>query len=444
MSDTPDPVLAAFRAALSSPRYAELLAEAEVDPALVGSFEAFLRLVPILRKEQLFAPEIPFHRLCRGGELGAIRSAMISSGFTGNNSLAIARADELGEAVEGIDAGLDLLFGTDGTPTLLINAFPMGIHLPTRHPLAETGPRSDLAVKILERFGPYFEQTVVLADPHLIKKIVDEGNERGLDWEARQTSFVAGEDWLPETLRTYIHTQTGVTEGGRRTLLGTMGLTELGLNIFFETRETVRLRRQALRDPGLRNRLFPEAGAAVPSLFHYDPRRFLIEGLAHPQGRELAFTALSPSRAVPMIRYASGDLGAPLPPGVLAEALGPAGLMDLHPTLPLPCAWVAGRPRAIETSRGVLRAEELRQGIYSDPEVARAVTGHFTVHPKPLGERAAVQLRRGVRASESLRRAAEEALFSIAGWALPTELYGYDDYPFGKDVNYDVKFSHWA
>lgn len=435
-------VLDAFRAALQSPHFANLLGQAGVDVHAVISLPAFRRLVPIFRKGQLFARDVPFHRLCIDGEIGPIRSVMVSSGFSGNNSYSVATAEELIETRTGIDAALDLFFETDQTHTLLINAFPMGIHLPTRHALAETGPRSDLALKVLDRFGPYFEQTIVLADPHLLKRIVDEGNEMVVDWQARNVSFVAGEDWLPQTLRAYIHAETGIADDDRRVLMGTMGLTELGLNLFFETRETIRLRRRACADEKLRLSLFPGSGPAVPSLFHFDPARFYIESAPHRDGRELVFTSLSAARRVPMIRYASGDLGDVMTPLGLCQALDCVGLLALQPTLPLPCGWVAGRENGIQTAAGHLRVEDLRHGIYGDLDVARAVTGHFTVHGSGGAKRAAVQLRHGVAVSTPLRKATELALFSATDITLATDLYTYEEYPFGKDLNYEMKFRH--
>jgi len=433
-------VLDAFRAALQSPHYCELLSAAGVTPSRVDSLAAFSALVPIIRKDQLFNAQVPFHRLCAGGELGQVGSVMVSSGFSGNNAYAVATAQEIAATVDGIDAALDLFFGVARTPTLLINAFPMGIHLPTSHPLGETGPRSDLVLKLLTQFGSYYAQTVILADPHVLKKIVDEGNETAIDWPAQNVSFVAGEDWLPQTLRAYIHTRTGIADDSTRVLIGTMGLTELGLNLFFETRETIRLRRFAGADPGLRNALCPGASAAVPSIFHYDPTRLFVESTPHPEGRELVLTCLSGPRRVPMIRYATGDLGDVRSPQQVSAALGARGLGHLQPTLPLPLAWVAGRASGIATATGRLRAEDLRHGIYSDPAVAHAVTGHFTIR----ADRAAVQLRRGVMASAALRQATQRALFSAVDTLLPTQLYSYDDYPFAKDLDYQSKFHHSA
>ncbi len=110
--------------------------------------------------------------------------------------------------------------------------------------------------------------------------------------------------------------------------------------------------------------------------------------------------------------------------------------------MPLPCGWVAGRERGIRTSAGMLRMEDLRHGLYSDAAVAWAVTGHFTVHTSEGVDQVAVQLRRGIAATEALRKATEQALFSVVDQPLTTALYGYEAYPFGKDLNYESKFRH--
>jgi phenylacetate-CoA ligase len=433
---TQQAVLDAFRAAFRSPHYADLMAQARIDPGQVSSLADFARQVPIIRKEQLFAGTIPFARLCGGGAIGSVRSVMISSGFGNCNTFAVASRDEVRETIDATDDALDRTFGTGHTPTLLINALAMGIHFPTRHTLAEPGPRSDSVLRILEHFGPYFEQIIIVADPHLLKDVVDEGRHADIDWRRRNVSFVAGGDWMPETLRSYIHAQTGITDDGHRVLIQTMGLTELGLNILLESRETIRLRRIAGADSRLRAALFPGTGAAVPSLFHYDPRRFHIESVPHPGGRELVVTSLI-TRTVPMVRYATGDLGDVLSPQALAATLATCGHETLQPSLPLPCAWVAGR-----ASTSGLRAETLRHGLYSDPIVAQAVTGHFTVYTPAGSPRAAVQLRRGTTPSAALRAATQRALFSVAATDLPTDIYSYDDYPFGKTLDHERKFSH--
>ncbi|WP_295449460.1 hypothetical protein [uncultured Thiodictyon sp.] len=434
-------VLGAFRAALRSPHYAALLAQALIDPGDVRTFADFQRLVPVIRKDQLFGSAVPFHRLCMDGTLPRVRSVMVSSGFSGRFTFAVATIDELRATVSAIDDELDRYFGTRQTPTLLINALAMGIHFPTRQPLAETGPRSDSVLHILEHFGPYFEQVIIVADPHVLKEIVDEGNHARIAWQARNVSFVAGGDWMPETLRSYIYAQTGIADDAHRVLIQTMGLTELGLNILAESRETIRLRRIASADARLRDALFPGAGAAVPSLFHYDPRRFHIESIPHPEGRELVFTSLLP-RAVPMIRYATGDLGGVIAPQALADVLATCGHEALTPSLPLPCAWVCGRASTRTSAAAGLHAETLRHGLYSDPAVAAAVTGHFTVHTPAGSQRAAVQLRRGTTPSGALRAATQRALFSVAATDLPTDIYAYDDYPFGKALDHERKFSH--
>lgn len=442
--DNPAPVLLnAFRAAMLAPHYADLVAQAGVDPGRIASLADFEQLVPVIRKDQLFEGDVPFHRLCTGGTLGAVRSIMVSSGFSGNNSFAVATAEELDETINGVDEAIEQFFGTSRTPTLLINALSMGVHLPTRQALAETGPRSDSVLKIVEHFAPYFGQFVILADPHVLKEIVDEGNQAGVDWQRRNVSFVSGGDWMPQTLHAYIRAQTGIGDGGSRLLMQTMGLTELGLNLFFESPYTVHLRGLAAADPSLRTALFPHSSPAVPSLFHYDPRRFHVESIPHPEGRELVVSALAPGRSVPMIRYATGDLGDLLPHQALLDALNSRGLGSLLPALPLPCAWVAGRAAGIQTAAGLVRSQDLRHGLYSDQGVAQAVTGHFTVLNSAVADCAVVQLRRGVATSEALRAATERALFSAVASALPTTIERYAEYRFGMDLNYEKKFHHY-
>ena len=102
--DPEQAVLGAFQAALRAPHYADLVGAAGLDPAAVRSLASFTRLVPVLRKDRLFDPAVPFERLCRDGQLGPVRALMVSSGFSGNNSYAVATAEELAATADGIDS----------------------------------------------------------------------------------------------------------------------------------------------------------------------------------------------------------------------------------------------------------------------------------------------------------------------------------------------------
>ncbi len=436
-------VQAAFRNALESPRYADLVRAAGVVPGEIISVEMFRSRVPVVRKSDLFRDDIPFHRLCRGGALGNPRAVLASSGFSGNNSFAAIGREQAGWSEGGVDAALNGLFAADRVETLVINALAMGVAVPTGHTYSATGPRPDLVLNVLGKFGRYFGQTIIIGDPHLLKNLVDDGNRSGVDWPALGVSFASGGDWMPETLRSYICHETDIDPDqplGPRKYVQTMGLTEVGLLAFFETAETIRLRRAALTDVTLREALFGSVRLAVPSLFAFDPTQLYIEHLEASAGPELVFTTLGSDLLVPLIRYASGDLGRPVALEALDAAIGGSGRADLRPTLPLPLVWTAGRMQTL--GEHGLRQDDMRHGLYSDIATARQLTGHFTVHEDAGREQVAVQLRKGVEPGGALTEAVTDALFPGSTADLPVRLYRYADYPFAMELSFEVKFNH--
>lgn len=440
---TPWPLLeAAFRGALRVPFYARWLAAAGVEPAAIDSADAFQAQVPLLRKGDLYRPDLPMHELCRDGALGRPVAVMTSSGFTGRNSFGLLTPAEAAGLQAAGDAVLDHLFEAGARPPLLLNGFGMGIAIPTTLTVGATGPRPDLVLRLLETFGGYFEQVVILADPHVLKAIVDDGNAAGVDWAGFGVSLFSGEDWLPETLRTYLCQETGMDPerpDGPRKYLQTMGLTELGLLLFLESPDAVRLRRAAMGDPALRRLLFGSDRAAVPSLFHYDPRRFHLESV----GTELVVSTLLPEVPMPLIRYACGDQGQPIDSAELAAGLRDLGRADLLPRSPLPLAWSSGRLGVDPGAAPPLRLDTLRHNLYRDVATARALTGHFTRSSPVVPSVLRVQLRRGLAPSAELTAAVAAALCDDAP-GVTVELVPWGAYHEGLTLDFERKFAHTA
>ena len=462
-----DPAIESFKlAAKDVPHYRDLLASLGVDVPRVVSLSDFQERVPLLRKKDVFADHIPISRLCRKGEIGDNLHLMISSGFSGESSFSMLDAVGASSFRGPLDIYISNLLSPTASRTLIVNALGMGVRLPpTQHSIIETGVRSDLVIKALLKFGSYYDQTLIVGDPNFLKKIVDEGNDIGLDWRGLQISLLTGGDWVPETMRTYFTEETGIDPENPAEYRGvfiTFGLTELGLNVFFETQETIKIRRCALNNDRLRRALFysgnrqnlnfnPEVcPPVVPNLFHYDPTRFFIETVTanEAEAEEFVFTTLSAHTKIPLIRYVSGDLGALHSPSDLQDCLRSLGMDELIPQMPLPLASPCGRSalgcanREPRASSAYLSPEELRHGLYSCNESARSVTGHFTVTEKAGKAVAHVQLRPKIKQAARLNKIIGRALSSASPYAVECSTYEHDTYPYGRTLNYEVKFNH--
>ncbi|MFA7319249.1 MAG: hypothetical protein WC022_01495 [Parcubacteria group bacterium] len=433
------------RAATRMPAYKKILNDHKVDIAKIRSVADFAKL-PILSKKTLF-PLFDIEELCMDGDLSVIQGAMTSSGFSGIYSFGINTPQNYKTIAMSIDMGLQANFDIDHKKTFFINALPMGVKVRTSLPLAETSVRDDMVLALLKKISPKFTQTIILSDPHFIKKIVDTGNAQKIDWEKLGVSFVLGEDWFSESFRTYLAEETGLDldkPNGR--LIGTtMGVAELDLNIFHEGFETIQIRRAAVTDKKLREALFGQDAELVPIIFHYYPHRTYMEAVPEKSDdQELVFSMLSQEMAIPLIRYNSGDKGKLMTHTELAKILTECGYERFIPKLKLPIVCVWGRKDRCLIANGVkIYPEIIKQGLYENTTVARTITGHFFLSNE-TDPQMEIQLRKDI-ALKNITDLDERIKKALSQYKLPDMkiiIYPYADYPHAMELDYEKKFNN--
>src|SRR5262249_5603706 len=159
-------------------------------------------------------------------------------------------------------------------------------------------------------------------------------------------------------------------------VMSSMGIAELDLNIFHETLDTIAIRRLAHRDAKLRRALFGDV-THCPMFFVYYPHRCYVEELATGGGqRELVLSMLSEEMKIPLLRYRTGDFGQIFAYGQVVEILARHGYR-VAPDLKLPFLAVSGRGKSIAAGSSRLTPEEVKEALYTDHEIARALTGNF-------------------------------------------------------------------
>lgn len=218
-----------------------------------------------------------------------------------------------------------------------------------------------------------------------------------------------------------------------------MGVAELDLNIFHETRDTIRIRRLAERDGKLRHALFGET-EITPVLFHYYPHRTHVELAPTAEGsREIVFTMLSSRMRIPLVRYNAGDCGYLFSHGEMRDILRDFGYESYAPRLRLPLVAVSGRAgRTISAGGARLTPEAGRSALYADPALARATTGQFWMSANNGRITFEVQLRPGYPPSNGMGPRLAERL----GGGVDVVLVPYDGFPVGMAVDYERKFRH--
>ena len=437
-------VLAAFgRAIAEVPAYREIFSAAGNVPASrIVDIESFRRFAPLLDKHNTFgAHEV--RDLCLAGSLEGVRSFLTSSGHSGVFSFGVNTSENLARSAQSIDMGLEYVFGVDRRSTLLINALPMGVKVHTRATvLAETSVRDDMVFALVKKFARDFEQILIVAEGSFAKKILEDGAENhGIDWPSMRIGLITGEEGIAENYRDYVGGLIGGDPddpANDRLVMSSMGVAELDLNIFHETRDTIRIRRLAHRNPALRRALFGDATAVCPMFFIYYPHRCYVEELAgNGTEPELVISMLSPEMKIPLLRYRSGDLGRVLDHGQVVETLARFG-HAISPDLKLPFVAVHGRGNVLATGANRLTPEEVKEAIYADRTVAASVTGNFRLLAGEKTIDVLLQLREGkhVGGDDEMRF---QAL--LPSFARP-RFFAYDSFPYGMCVDWERKFQY--
>ncbi len=439
---------AAQHAARHSAAYRTLLRESGLDPDARGAAPVLNRL-PVLTKDNTFGrfnlAELcrPLSRVALADELADV---LTSSGRGGAGfGFRLSRRKQHDGAWFDIDLGLQDTFAVDDKPTLLVNCLPMGVVFASRAvTVANVSVRQDMACAILRDVGPHYAQTLLCTDPLFIRPLLTEGRRIGLDWRQLQTSVILGEEMLVEAQRDYICARMGIDidNPGTRLVGSSFGVGELGLNLLFETRATIAMRR-ALRSAqtaqwslGL-----PLNDHALPSLFCHNPLRCHIEVL-NPDDQgwgELCFTMLDMQAVIALPRFATGDLGRLLDPRTVSALCQAAGLKE--PWLPV----VAVRGRIKDRPPQLPAVELVKEWLYEDHSLADTLSGAFKI---ALGADAAPVLTvQAVRDGPALDRARCSAWFSAkaaaAGFTGLSVTYCTGILtPWGPDLDHERKFAY--
>jgi len=437
------------RAAAHTPAYRQFLQAQGVDPETVRSIEDFKKLVPVIDKDKtfrLYSREIK--KLCLLGEIKDVRTIISSSGHSGCFAYGLTTRKALKTTQESLDFLLASMFQEDSKKTLLVNGLPMGIKVHSSAvTVVDTSVRSDIILGLIKTFAPCYDQIILIGENSFVKKVLEEGLEEGINWNDIRMQIILGEEILPENLRTYLATLLGIDLDDKendRLIGSSFGVAEFGLNVFYETRELIRLRRLLRRDDKLKAALIGRDLANLPSLFHYNPLRvFVEEELAHEGLSQIVLTNLEEDTNIPLIRYNIKDEGMSLPFDRLRETLESWGYQDYLPRVRMPIVAIWGRDKLrIEKEKRSLRPEQMKEILYEDPDIAACVTGNFRLSvAKAGGLRVEIQSKPDCRTQEKLeQRLRETILKHLPGPEII--LYPYPDFPYGMTLDYERKFRY--
>lgn len=430
------------RAMRESRAWKTLLSEAGLGPVRKVDPATLLRQLPVVEKSTLFERFTVKELLARDVSPAELSGVLTSSGH-GGRSFAfglISRAQAKGAAA-GIDIALQQAFGIDNRSTLLLNCLPMGVGFTSDTVcIANVSVREDMALAILRKAAPLFEQVILCIDPLFGKRLLDYSKEAGFDWSALKTHVVLGEETFSEEFRSYLATTLGAaidSEDPEAAVIGSsMGVGELGLNLFFETSETIEMRRTLHRQ---------DPDRVLPTFFCFNPLRTLVE-VHQPDSSgvgDLVVTLLDADTPIPMLRYRTGDR-ARWVTSADTEVL-PTALQDAMAKLPLPVIALTGRDR--DQIRPGWHVDHFKGLLYRLPEVADCLSGAFRV-TQDAGYRWELQLARHCAlapeaVSEQLSglTAAHAAMHNTE--APEVVCYSFERFPYGMNLDYERKFRYY-
>ena len=436
-------VLAAFRrAAVESPAYRVLLREHSVNPDAITDLETFLRWCPVLNKQSTFG-RFPIDDLAVPGTLDELANVLPSSGHGGHFSFGLETRAQSAAAAAFVDDALDTAFQVKSRRTLAVNCLPMGVGVSSAcMAIATVSVREDVAVAVIERFGPHFDQVLLISDPLFLPRLLAYGATRGTAWRRHDTRLVLGGEVFGESFRDYAGRQLGYSPEDLDTgvIRSSMGAAELGLHLLHETPATIALRRRAARHPQFSADLLgtPAPLRPTPMLLAYDHARIFVE-VVDPDASGfglLTITLLDPRVPVPLVRYQPGDIAALVDAADVQAAAQHDGLAPGSIPWPL----VALRGRQGDLLRNGSHLSVYKEALFAADDVASIVTGAYRAEIDGQGVAALhVQLRPGINAGAS---AEDTVLRVLAPEDRPSRvrLWRYETFPFGMLLDYERKF----
>jgi phenylacetate-CoA ligase len=440
-------VLRSFqRAAKQSPAYRTLLAEAGVDPVRIRTASDFVERCPILEKSNTFRRFRIDELISRDVPARIIASILTSSGYgSGGFALGLSTRAQLIATPWNLDLGLDLAFDVDRHRTLLINCLPMGVTFQSNTVcVANVSVREDMACAIVEQAGGLFEQIILCGDPLFLKRLCDFSESRGIDWGRHRMHAIVGEETFGESFRDYLagtlHIDPDAPAGS---LIGSsMGVGELGLNLFYETRETIALRRACARDRNNLARLLGNDDAAdpLPTFLAFNPQRTFVEVNAPDRNGcgDLLVSVLDPAAVIPLMRYKTGDRATLIDPARVA------GIPGIGKPAPFPMIALQGRAKDLIAPGW--HVDTFKDALYRRRDVARHLTGAFRLSRPQGGLQWELQLVRGCEADPEEVASALKALVAgrQGGGNLAVVCYAYHLFPYGQTLDFERKFIYWA
>jgi phenylacetate-CoA ligase len=413
--------------ASSVPAYQAFLAEQNVDPAMIRTFEDFQTVPQVTKKN--YQQRYPLADLCRNGRLESCDMIAVSSGSTGQPTFwPRFLSDEL-LVVTRFEQIFHDSFQADQRRTLAVVCFSLGTwvggmytasccrYLASKgYPITVITPGNNKAeiYRVVEELGAAFDQVVLLGYPPFLKDIIDSGAARGIAWQRYNIKLVMAGEVFSEEWRSLVGERMG-SNSPYYSSASLYGTADAGV-LANETPLSICIRRFLAGQPDAARALFGEA--RLPTLAQYDPLSRFFE--THENA--LLFSG---DNGIPLIRYNILDTGGLIPYVTMLTFLAEWGFDPLNELRrhgergmrELPFVYVFGRADFTISYFGAnIYPENVTVGL-EQPDVSAWVTGKFVLESREDADRnrflsVVVELAPGVESSTEKERTIGESILT--------------------------------
>jgi phenylacetate-CoA ligase len=422
--------------------YKELLNNENITLDLALPLDDIWQTLPILDKNNTFH-QFGLEDLLVSGNVGNIATMITSSGHSGKFGFGVSSRLQLKHLIADIDLGLQQSFSIDTKSTLLINMLPMGIRLISDTiAVAETSVREDMAYAVLDTFSAHYDQVILLTDPLFLKRFLDYAQEKGTQWPKNRTHCIIGEETFGENFRNYTAKKLNAdhhhAEGAM--IVSTFGAGELGLNLLYETRETLALKNILHTNSCLAERILGHScKQSIPMIFIYNPLNIYLETIEENQHGigDLLISTLSEQQLIPLLRYKTGDKGKLLNWKKVNNVLTENGLLPIAETN-FPLMAMYGRENEIlPNGYNIL---DIKECLYRREALADIISGAWRLIDESEDDWI---LHIQLNDTAPMDKGSLVAQFTNElPFKCQVKLWSKSAFPFGKQIDYERKFSY--
>jgi len=292
----------------------------------VNSFEDFQKLPITDKKNYIDYKKFTLSELALDGNFAQAYTIEKSSGHSGKSYywLRLPQEDELFPSY--LEFAFAQFYHMDKKSTLVLMTLALGtwtsgekmaqalreVAATGKYPLTVMAPGTNVEeiLEIVKDIADNYDQTIIVGYPPFVKTVIDEGVDKGIDWEKYNVKLGLGGEGYSEEWRNHMAQKIGVDpDKDLLAISGGYGAADVGMTVGREYPLTVIVRRLCMKDKKLAEKLFHSGNAkgnTLPSLLQYNPATVFAEEIKG----ELVFTALT---GVPIVRYNIHDRGGIIP-----------------------------------------------------------------------------------------------------------------------------------